>query len=196
MNMKASSPLEEVDHSFREFLLRAEEQHSETHTAPDEILRSLNYLILDRHPTQRVRRIESIPYQASEFLVDRPDVTDAIISSLLLGEQLVALTGMSGSGKSTEAYVVTQSQLIKERFENGVIWVSLGSETINLTSKLMTALVAVEEDPKSGSEIEEIQAALRQALQDRAYLIVLDDVWDQYQLEVFRNVISSIQHFF
>jgi hypothetical protein len=96
-----------------------------------------------------------------------------------------AVFGLGGIGKSTLAAAVTQSRRVPERFADGVLWVTLGQkpEVQALLGQWIRDLGdhefrAVDESAALGR--------LRQLLQDRAVLLVVDDGWDSEHVKPFR----------
>jgi hypothetical protein len=130
----------------------------------------------------------TIPFQAPHLkdnYVPRPMETQQVIRLLTAdegGEKLrkVAIHGLPGSGKSTLAMAVAHTQEVKEHFPHGVLWATLGQEP-NLVGFLSGWVQALVDYQFQSGQPQEIQSRLNGMLQDRAVLMVIDDVWDAEQ---------------
>jgi WD40 repeat protein len=84
--------------------------------------------------------------------------------------------GLGGIGKTVLAAAVARSSAVKERFPDGVLWLTLGQEPELPTLQAQVARsIAHDEVFMSAGEG---HRRLRELLADRAVLLVLDDVWD------------------
>jgi hypothetical protein len=141
---------------------------------------------------QPVRRL-GVPFQAPPLpahYVRRPQEEQRLEHDLLRqddgpGVVVSAVFGLGGIGKSTLASAVVQSRPVQERFRDGVLWVTLGQEPelLALLGQWIRDLGdhefrAVDERAASGR--------LRQLLQERAVLLVVDDPWQSKHVEQFR----------
>jgi hypothetical protein len=98
---------------------------------------------------------------------------------------LVAVRGMGGVGKTVLAKALCHDRLIAEAFPDGVIWVEIGREAVDLVEK-MKLVGDVLGDPLHHYFSEDSSKnRLRYILPKKAALIVLDDVWDKRHVEAF-----------
>ena len=98
--------------------------------------------------------------------------------------QRVGVQGMGGIGKSVLAAAVARDEAVRGAFADGVIWLSLGQEPRlgMLQAQLATALGA------SPQALMEGQGNVGELLQDKACLLVLDDVWQMEHLKPFHGI--------
>ncbi|KAK8997459.1 hypothetical protein V6N11_020937 [Hibiscus sabdariffa] len=86
----------------------------------------------------------------------------------------VGIVGMGGLGKTTLTQKIFNNDTILERFEER-IWVSI-SQTVNEEETMKTMLKQLGED-SYGLEMGQMLPKIKQALEGKDYLIVMDDVW-------------------
>ncbi len=124
-------------------------------------------------------------------MVQRPAELDTL-SGLVLGDtgrrhiNMTALHGMGGIGKSVLAAALCHQADIQEAFPNGIIWIKIGRENNTLTTQLREFGRALGDKPDAYDSLEMGSTRLKALLQDRAVLIVLDDVWAAGQVEPFQ----------
>lgn len=130
--------------------------------------------------------------------VPRPDLLDEL-RLILLGDGDVALTsavhsvralhGMGGIGKSVMARSLCEDPAVQAAFPDGILWAELGSEPSDsdIRTKLREWIEAL------GGVVSEInpthdqlKANLTTLLQDRACLLIVDDVWQRRHAEHFQ----------
>jgi hypothetical protein len=87
-----------------------------------------------------------------------------------------ALHGQGGIGKTTLAAAIARSEMISERYSDGVLWASLGPEP-QVLNELLSWLHAVGEFRSVAWTVQSASGYLRTWLEDRAVLLVIDDVW-------------------
>ncbi|KAK8527306.1 hypothetical protein V6N13_085145 [Hibiscus sabdariffa] len=86
----------------------------------------------------------------------------------------VGIVGMGGLGKTTLTQKIFNNDTILERFEER-IWVSI-SQTVNEEETMKTMLKQLGED-SYGLDMGQMLPKIKQALEGKDYLIVMDDVW-------------------
>jgi len=140
-----------------------------------------------------------VPFMAEDLppdFVPRPDQSEPLIAMLLDPSRerekhpvaiTTALHGGGGFGKTMLARAICHDERVQEVFDDGVLWVTLG-ESIGedrLKAKL-TDLVRVLTGQHTDFETREAAVTrLRELLEDRDILMVIDDVWDAADLHPF-----------
>ncbi|KAL5549502.1 hypothetical protein UlMin_004733 [Ulmus minor] len=141
--------------------------------------------------------VEAPDPRCSSLFIEKDEIvgieteSEEIIRKLVEGlptRSVISLVGESGIGKTTLAKKVYEDEAVKRHFES-CAWITV-SPSYNLT-KLLRNLRRQLSTSESGieevdNEAEQIQD-LRNILEDKKYLIVLDDVWQ----EDFWGVINS-----
>src|SRR5450755_2486616 len=59
-------------------------------------------------------------------LVERPDLSAAIVRRVCAGDRLVAVTGIGGAGKSTLAARACADREVRRACRDGIIWLEAG----------------------------------------------------------------------
>jgi len=137
--------------------------------------------------TTRVHITEALP----PFYVERPEEIERLRKIILNDTTdhqlaLTALKGMGGIGKSVLAIAITQDQAVQDAFPDGIVWVKIGRENVNMTEKMQVIGKALGDSIADYQSFDTAQAALRKLLYNKSVLIVLDDVWEREHLEPFR----------
>ncbi|XP_027124079.2 disease resistance protein RPP8-like [Coffea arabica] len=133
---------------------------------------------------QWIRR--SSPFSEEKDVVGLGEITKSLVAELLKEDRnrrVVSIIGMGGAGKTTLAKKVYNHADVRERF-NCRAWVCVSSsydyrkmlraiiKQLNpITNELLDMLEKMEE--------EDLERRLYQDLQDKCYLVVLDDVWEE-----------------
>jgi WD40 repeat protein len=131
-----------------------------------------------------VARLYSVPDLPPHYL-PREDVLGALKQRLLLGDTSVAITGqgqalgiqgMGGIGKSVLAAAVARDLEVRQAFSEGIYWLTLGQKPnlLDLQNRLLRQLAGSKETLISEQEAKD---ALREALEGRSALVVVDDAW-------------------
>ena len=130
------------------------------------------------------------PFQAPPFpqnFVSRPEITEPLKARLRKDEQtkpdilvVSAIHGLGGIGKSIAAIALARDKDIQERFPDGVLWVTLGQQRqlTEILSQLSGWIYALRDYNFRPTTVEAASAHLRTLLQDKAVLLVVDDVWE------------------
>ncbi|MDQ3886182.1 MAG: NB-ARC domain-containing protein, partial [Actinomycetota bacterium] len=99
----------------------------------------------------------------------------------------VGLHGQGGIGKSVLAAAVAHDENIRRRFPDGVYWVTLGEKADVLAGQLdlLARLGARDRTPRTTVEA---LGHLREMLEHRRVLLVVDDVWSDAAAQAFRVI--------
>lgn len=116
--------------------------------------------------------------------VERPGLSEAVVTALAASAQTVALTGMGGAGKSILAAHVCHDSRIQERFRDGVTWLEAGSgrDPVSLLADLGRRL-GLPETTLGFTTLSHGRDRLAAALRERHVLVVLDNVWERDPLD-------------
>ena len=94
--------------------------------------------------------------------------------------QPIALRGLGGIGKTTLAATLAQQQQIREYFVDGVFWTELGPKP-GLRARLEEWGQLLGLDLAAAPDITSCSRRLRETMDARRALLVIDDVWDAAQ---------------
>ncbi|KAF3624905.1 putative lysine-specific demethylase JMJ14-like [Capsicum annuum] len=123
--------------------------------------------------------VESRSLPSGKIIVGFEDETDWIISKLTSGPKeldVISITGMPGSGKTTLAYKVYNDKSVSRHFDIRA-WCTV--DQVSDKKKLWVELLnLVAGSGLKFSEDIDVADMLRKQLFGKRYLIVLDDVWD------------------
>ncbi len=104
--------------------------------------------------------------------------------------QAVGVQGMGGIGKSVLAAALARGADVRHTFPDGVVWLAVGQQpnVIELQGRLLRVLTGAIPDAAS---VHECAEAIREALDGRKVLLILDDVWEPAHAELFRGIPNS-----
>ena len=148
-----------------------------------------------------VRSIRSVPPQRGDE-VNRPDLLDQLVEAVVApGAGPVGVTtglvGAGGFGKTTLARMVVHHPRVQERFPDGVVWVTVGADS--MPSDLAAAITSTARlfDPTVPQLTEPLAAGakLGEALAGRRVLLVVDDVWSPSQVDPFLGCEETVKLF-
>jgi WD40 repeat protein len=134
-----------------------------------------------------------VPFMAPDLpenFTERPDEFGRLRNLLLSPDRkdpvaiTAALSGGGGFGKTTLAAALCHDEDIIQNFDDGIIWVTLGKNP-DVMSGLVTAYAALTGERPGFANEEDAAFHLGQKLEDRACLLVVDDVWDEFNLRPF-----------
>ncbi len=126
-----------------------------------------------------------------ENFVERPEALNAV-KALLLEESekplvVSAIAGLGGLGKSVLATALVLDPEVQERFEDGILWVTLGQKP-DLQSLLGDWIRTLDKSREgySATTLEAASRYLQTLLIEKRMLLVVDDVWIGAHVEHFR----------
>jgi WD40 repeat protein len=99
---------------------------------------------------------------------------------------LTGLKGMGGVGKTVMARALCHDPETQSRFPDGVLWVTVGRKPSDLAGLIRNVLASLQVPPPATDSLEAACALLRTAMQGRACLIILDDIWSASHVLPFR----------
>jgi hypothetical protein len=141
-----------------------------------------------KEPGHGARRPFMAPAMLEDF-VARPEEFANLKAALLdaKGDAVAitaALRGAGGFGKTVLAQALAHDDDIQDAFHDGVLWVTLG-ERPSLVEKLADLLKTLTGEPQGFTEVSAAANKLREVLQERKCLLVIDDVWSESHLRPF-----------
>jgi TIR domain-containing protein/NB-ARC domain-containing protein len=124
-------------------------------------------------------------------LIPRPKEVEALRRAAIGDDSkrhiaLTSLRGMGGIGKTVLAQSLCHDEIVQAAFPDGVIWVTIGREPGDLVRQMREVGKALGGRSEHYDTPEASINRLRTLLQNKAVLIVLDDVWDACHVEPFR----------
>ena len=123
--------------------------------------------------------------------VPRVQAFDAVKGKLLAETDrplvVSAIAGLGGLGKSVLATALVLDAQVQRRFEDGILWVTLGQnpDLQNLLGDWIRTLDKSRES-YSATTLEAASNYLHTLLLDKRMLLVVDDVWNGAHVELFR----------
>jgi len=104
----------------------------------------------------------------------------------LQSNRVVAIQGWPGVGKSTLAALLAHDSEIAQLFPDGILWTALEQDASPVKNLRQWAQVLGLADDRA--RIDVITIRLRQYLQEKRMLMIVDDVWDASALEHFQII--------
>lgn len=149
----------------------------------------MNNVTNDSSDRQQVARMGHIPSLPLYFL-PRPE--DVQLKAMVLFGKINKIvitdsTGWAGIGKSVLAMALAHDPQVRQSFPDGIIWLTLGAQP-SLTILQSYLAITLEESTTSPPVFEEVPtgvAWLRSRLENKACLLILDDVRSSEHLAAF-----------
>ncbi|MEM9770980.1 MAG: NB-ARC domain-containing protein, partial [Cyanobacteria bacterium P01_D01_bin.73] len=136
-----------------------------------------------------------IPFQVPpvpQHFVPRPQYADRIREQLLSNNAdqpgtlvVSAIHGLGGIGKSVLAAALGYESEIRDRFPDGILWITLGQQP-DLLVNLGDWIRALGDRDYKPTTVAAASSYLRSLLVDKTMLLVVDDLWDPEHFEPFR----------
>jgi hypothetical protein len=126
----------------------------------------------------------------SEF-VARTREHEQLLALLVDGEHddpvpaTVGVCGAGGFGKTTTVKALCHDQRIREAFDDGIVWVTLGKRPGDLADRVTDLIETLTGARPGFSGLDAAVPRLAEALADRDLLMVLDDAWNHAHLTPF-----------
>jgi len=169
------------------------EGSDDAHLAPGaSSLRTVSVVGLKDKPGRATGRLHGVPETPPHF-VSRPSMLSDLKAALLgseaqrhgIGTSLRAgLHGQGGIGKTVLAIALCREAEVQRAFPDGIFWLTLGQDPDLLAlQRLLHQLVT--DQPVDFPSVTVGLVALRETLQRKSCLIVLDDVWQGGDLTAF-----------
>ena len=93
----------------------------------------------------------------------------------------VGLHGFGGAGKTTLARIFCADPEVRQACRDGILWVPIGKHPPDPRAQIADLVTALAGDCDGCSTLAGARARLQAALEGKAALLVLDDVWDEAQ---------------
>lgn len=147
----------------------------------------------------RLAPLLGVPPMNPARLVIRHAEMEAIRGQLLEGIDLphgpaagppgLGLHGMGGMGKSVMAQALCHDEALRRAFPDGIAWLELGErpDLLAMQNRLLRLLDPQARPADSGADA---SLRLRNSLEGRRVLVVIDDLWDMRHFEAF-NVVQG-----
>jgi len=124
--------------------------------------------------------------------VDRPEILARLRDALFQDAPhrniaVTALLGMGGIGKTVLAQALCQQAEVQHTFPAGIFWFTIGKESRLRFDQRLKGVPELNQLLGAYQGEEACVSQYRNALQDRAALIVLDDVWRAFDIEPFQT---------
>lgn len=150
------------------------------HVQPKELIEALGETPETKPLPERFQqtRYDTVPSLPPEF-TPRPE-TLAALRDAVLAEQsdrtvaLTAIRGMGGVGKTVLATALAKDPVVLDAYPDGVIWITIGEKPGDPVAAIREAARTLGEPANEWENPNQ----LRNALRDRAALLILDDVWN------------------
>ena len=117
------------------------------------------------------------------------EIVDLLLSATNQQLSVIPIVGMAGLGKTTLAKLVYNHESVKKHFEK-TIWVCI-SDDFNDKRILREALESLTHNSSTLENKNAILESLKEKLQGKRYLLILDDVWNEDSVK-WDNLRSSL----
>jgi len=128
------------------------------------------------------------PPRVANYL-ERPKALHALRDALFAEDQrqpiaLTALAGMGGIGKTVLAKALTDDEVVRRAFPDGIVWITAGKERKrDFIVEMREVAKALDDDLSRFDTDLACQHQYRTTIANKAALIVVDDVWTKADIE-------------
>ena len=145
-----------------------------------------------REPARELRTVRGFlgaPPRMPDRLVERPDLSEAVVAALRAGGGPVALTGMGGAGKSTLAAGACGDRRVRRRFRDGVTWLEAdpGQDPVTLLGDLGRRL-GLPESESGFTTVAQGRDKIAAVLRGKRMLVAVDNVWERGPLDALAGL--------
>ena len=184
VNSQADRPIHIEGVNYRDFSARARYR-----TALKQLLDDLGGAITATLPEKYLRTYVTADPLPTTY-VPRPakleELRRAVIDDDGRGPVAVtALRGLGGIGKTVLAQALCKDEVVQAAFPDGVVWTTIGRTPGDLVSQMHEVGKALDDLTGEYNTLDSSKNSLRTALQGKAALVVLDDVWDVQHVQPF-----------
>ena len=134
-------------------------------------------------------RQQSLPFMAGDLpkdFVKRPDITEKTISYLVDEQKdnvepipaTVVIYGAEGYGKTTLLKSICHNEKIRDAFDDGVLWITLGLHGTDLLSVVLDLIEVLSGNRPGFHALDAAVARLKELISDLDLVIVIDDLWN------------------
>jgi len=184
---------EDVDFSTVKRWMKKRDWYDFREGAPKRDLIWEKFIALLRKPYER-RRVPFTAPAKPEHYVERPGIFQRAKALLLresdADQNTVALTtafrGGGGFGKTTLAIALCHDPEVRERFDDGVLFVVLGEQP-DIVALLNDQIALISGERPAFTDLNAAAARFRELVDGKDMLIVLDDVWDEAHAKPFKE---------
>ena len=157
----------------------------------DQIAESKNKFLLREGVVVRERPNEVDEWRQTSSIITEPKVfgrvddRERIVEFLLTQAQvsdflsIYPIVGLGGVGKTTLAQLVYNDHRVSSNF-NTKVWICV-SETFSVKRILCSIIESITKEKFDALDLDVIQIKVRELLQGKRFLLVLDDVWNRNQ---------------
>jgi hypothetical protein len=157
-----------------------------------ELVRALSVPIL---PLGKLRNVPHLP----PHFVSRPHYLRTLIGQVMAdlnqptvmtdAQRITVIQGMGGIGKSVLATAFALICESRRAFKDGIVWINIGQKP-NLLTAMQLIGKMFDDELHHYTEIAKARLRLTDLLGDKLCLLILDDVWNLEDIEVFRSVLG------
>ena len=167
--------------------------------ALDELLRLLKKPIPELGPL--LTMVPSLPPHFLPRLAEMQSLQGKILADIqrptviTSARQTTGLWGIGGIGKTVLAAALARATETRRAFSDGILWLTLGAEDDGkqydpLASMRAVGLALGDKEVKHYLDLQTAGNRLKQVLDSKVCLLILDDVWELGQATPFRNALG------